>query len=63
VFGSGDRDVWARQVETELLDIFGDEYLNRHLAYAVLELVVIRLLPELAEKGVEQLTRERMGDL
>jgi len=62
VFGSGDPDVWAREVETELLDVFGDEYLNRHLAYAILELVVVRVLPELAEKGVEELMKERIGE-
>lgn len=61
-FGSGDPDLWASAVEGEMLDVFGDEYLNRHLAYAILELVVVRVLPELAEKGVKELMRERMGE-
>ena len=63
VFGSGDRDVWIWEVERELLDVWGDAYLNKHLAYSILELVVVRVLPEVGEKGVEELMRERIGDV
>lgn len=62
LFGSGEREVWVGQVEGEL-GIFGDAYLNRHLAYRILELVVVRVLPEVGEKGVEELMRERIGDM
>lgn len=44
------------------LDAWGDEYLNRHLGYAILELVVVRVLPELGERRVEELLKERLGN-
>ena len=53
-------DHWVREVEGEL-DVWGDAYLNKHLGYAVLELVVVRVLPELGERRVEELLRERLG--
>jgi len=53
--------VWAREVEREVLDVWGDAYLNRHLAYAIVELVVVRVVPEMGEKGVEALMGERVG--
>ncbi len=49
-----------REVE-EVLDVFGDEYCNRHFMYGVVELVLVRLMPELAEKGVMELCEERLG--
>lgn len=45
------------------MDVWGDEYLNRHVAYMALELVVVRVLPELGEKSVSELLRERIGDV
>lgn len=44
-----------------LLDVVGDEYCNKHLMYSVLELVFVRLMPELSEKGVMELWEERLG--
>lgn len=44
-----------------LLDVVGDEYCNKHLMYSVLELVLVRLMPELSEKGVVELWEERLG--
>ena len=44
------------------LDAWADEYLNKHLGYAVLELIVIRVLPELGEQRVEELLKERLGN-
>ncbi|TAQ87754.1 hypothetical protein B7494_g3924 [Chlorociboria aeruginascens] len=43
----------------EILNIFHDKYCNKHLLYGVVELIVVRLIPELAEKGVEELLEER----
>lgn len=48
------------QIE-ELLMVFGDEYCNKHLAYGLLELLLVRLMPELSEKGVVELWDERLG--
>lgn len=53
-------DERVRQLE-ELLDVFGDAYCNRHLMYAVVELLVVRLIPEMGEKGVRDLLAERLG--
>ena len=50
----------VREVE-DALDIFSDNYCNKHLLYGVVELIIVRLLPELAEKGVEELLAERLG--
>ncbi|KAH6610714.1 hypothetical protein Trco_000734 [Trichoderma cornu-damae] len=44
-----------------LLDVVGDEYCNKHLMYSVLELVLVRLMPELSDKGVVELWEERLG--
>lgn len=49
-----------REIEKEL-EVWEDGYLNRHVAYAVLELVVVRLLPEMGEKGVGELMEARLG--
>ena len=48
------------QIE-ELLMVVSDEYCNKHLLYGVLELVLVRLMPELSEKGVKDLWDERLG--
>lgn len=37
-----------KEVEGEL-DIWGDGYLNKHFLYKAIELVVVRVLPEMAE--------------
>ena len=50
----------VREVE-EVLNTFGDSYCNKHLLYGVVELIVVRLIPELAEKGVEELLEERLS--
>lgn len=50
------------EIETEL-DIWSDAYLNRHLAYQILELVVVRVLPEIGEKGINELMEARGIDI
>ncbi|KHN99549.1 PXA domain protein [Metarhizium album ARSEF 1941] len=44
-----------------LLNVLGDDYCNKHLMYSVLELILVRLMPELCENGVDDLLRERLG--
>ncbi len=51
-----------REVEGEL-DAWGDRYLNRHLGYRMLELVIVRVVPEVGVKSVSDLLRERIGDV
>lgn len=44
-----------------LLMVLSDEYCNKHLMYSILELILVRLMPELSEKGVVELWDERLG--
>ncbi|KAF6842864.1 pxa domain-containing protein [Colletotrichum musicola] len=49
------------EVEQGILDVFSDEYCNRHLVYGILELILVRLMPELTEKTVAELLEERLS--
>lgn len=44
-----------------LLMVIGDDYCNKHLMYSVLELILVRLMPELSEQGVVDLWDDRLG--
>ena len=44
-----------------LLDVFGDSYMNRHLVFGIIELVLVRLCPEVGQKTTSQLIDERLG--
>ena len=46
-------------IETDILDLFADEYCNKHLVYGIIETVLVRLLPELAERSVRDLFEDR----
>jgi radical SAM superfamily enzyme YgiQ (UPF0313 family) len=48
------------EIERGILDVFSDAYCNKHLVYGMLELILVRLLPELTEKGVLELWAERI---
>ncbi|ROW12055.1 hypothetical protein VMCG_00763 [Cytospora schulzeri] len=48
------------EIETDMLDVFSDAYCNKHLMYGALELILVRIMPELAEKGVVELWEERL---
>lgn len=49
------------EIETGILDVFGDVYMNKHLMYSIIELVLARLMPELSERGVAELLDERLS--
>ncbi|KAF2757830.1 hypothetical protein EJ05DRAFT_492916 [Pseudovirgaria hyperparasitica] len=54
------------QVEAEvedLLDVLGDKYCNKTLMFSLIELVIVRLLPEIADKGIVSLMEERLGEM
>jgi hypothetical protein len=51
-------DEMLRQVE-DILDVFGDVYCNKHLVYNILELIIVRLVPELRESTPSELLSER----
>jgi hypothetical protein len=61
VYLGHDEEEKVKGVE-EILDVFGDSYANKHLLYAVLDLLVVRLLPEIGEDGfsVEALLRDKL---
>ncbi|KAI5868020.1 PXA domain-containing protein [Durotheca rogersii] len=59
--GDEDDDRILSQIETGILDVFSDPYCNKHLVYGILELVLVRLMPELTEKGVIELWEERVS--
>lgn len=57
-FASADADEQHHQVE-EMLSCLDDNYLNKHLIYQIIELVILRLIPELGSQGVQELLEER----
>lgn len=61
-YATGDDDTIVEEIIEDLLDPLDDVYLNKHLVYAVLELILIRLIPELAEQPVSDLLAERGVD-
>ena len=64
MFGMGSveegREKRVKEVE-EFLNVFDDNYCNKHLMYGIVELILVRLVPELSERGVEDLRDERLG--
>jgi len=60
IYFGPEKDRRGQEVE-EVLNAFGDSYCNKHLLYGVVELIIVRLIPELAEKGVEELLEERLN--
>lgn len=46
-------------IEEELLDLFADEYCNKHLIYSIIETVLSKILPELTERSVLDLMEDR----
>ncbi|TEA16719.1 PXA domain protein 1 [Colletotrichum sidae] len=59
--GVEDQQQMLSDIEEGILDLFSDEYCNKHLIYGMLELVLVRLFPELAEKGTAELLQERLN--
>ncbi|KAI7341314.1 hypothetical protein KC315_g202 [Hortaea werneckii] len=47
-FATKDKETMRRDVE-DRLDLFADPYVNKHLLVAALDLIVVRLFPELAD--------------
>lgn len=46
-------------IENDFLDLFADEYCNKHLVFAIIETVLARILPEMAERSVGDLLEDR----
>jgi hypothetical protein len=58
-FATHDQQQMAEEVEQDILDCFGNHEMNKHLIYAILELVILRLVPEMAEKTPTDLLADR----
>jgi hypothetical protein len=56
------RDAQLAHVE-EVLSCLDDAYLNKHLIFQIIELIIVRLVPELGEQGVRELMDERSVDV
>ncbi|RMJ21863.1 hypothetical protein PHISP_07272 [Aspergillus sp. HF37] len=50
---------YLETIESDILALFADEYCNKHLVFAIIELVLVRLLPELRERSVGELLEDR----
>ncbi|KAE8451216.1 hypothetical protein EG329_004380 [Mollisiaceae sp. DMI_Dod_QoI] len=50
----------VKEVE-EALNVFDDAYCNKHFLYGFVELIIVRLMPEITEKGVADLLEERLS--
>ena len=51
-FATKDEDLMRQDVETTL-DLFADPYINKHLIVSAVELLVVRLFPELGDDVTE----------
>ncbi|MCJ1432207.1 hypothetical protein MMC27_001563 [Xylographa pallens] len=61
--GDGDegRQIMLAEIEA-VLDVFGDSYMNKHLVFGIVELCVVRLMPEVGERSVRELMEARLGE-
>lgn len=61
-FAAADQDRQLAEVE-DILDCLQDSYLNKHLIFQIVELIILRLVPELGAQGVRDLMEERSVDV
>jgi hypothetical protein len=57
--GADDEDEEMIAQLEDILDVFGNTYMNKHLVYNILELVVVRLVPEVEGSTPGELLCER----
>ena len=55
------REEMIMEIES-VLDVFGDSYCNKHLVFGIIELCIVRLIPEIGENGVADLLDARLGE-
>lgn len=58
-FATDRREAMIDRIQQDVLDVFGDVYMNKHLVYGIIDLVVLRLVPELEHSTVSELLAER----
>lgn len=49
----------ASAIESNILDLFADEYCNKHLVYSIIETVLAKLMPELSDRSIAELMDDR----
>ncbi|KAL4815220.1 PXA domain-containing protein [Aspergillus spinulosporus] len=49
----------ASAIESNILDLFADEYCNKHLVYSIIETVLAKLMPELSDRSIAELMEDR----
>ena len=60
-FASRDPEEWRAEVE-DILDCISNKAMNKHLIYGIIELVLVRLIPELGKKTPRELLIDRIGE-
>jgi hypothetical protein len=58
--GDMDREYHIQEIEN-ILDVFSDSYMNKHLSFGIVEAVLGKLVPEMMERGAGELLGERLG--
>ena len=61
-YATNDNETIVDEVVEDILDPLDDTYLNKHLMYAILELILVKLIPELGEQPISELLAERGVD-
>lgn len=61
-FAAADLDQQLAEVK-ETLSCLDDSYLNKHLIFQIVELIILRLVPELEAQGPRELMEERSVDV
>ncbi|KAL3461525.1 PXA domain-containing protein [Aspergillus heterothallicus] len=57
--GSVEESLLLSTIENDILDLFADEYCNKHLIYTIVETVLAKLLPELSDRSIAELMEDR----
>ncbi|KAL2871116.1 PXA domain-containing protein [Aspergillus lucknowensis] len=57
--GDAEEMLLLSAIENDILDLFADEYCNKHLIYSIIESVLARLLPELSDRSIGELMEDR----
>ncbi|KAL2822524.1 PXA domain-containing protein [Aspergillus granulosus] len=57
--GDVEESLLLSAIENDILDLFADEYSNKHLIYSIIETVLAKLLPELSDRSIAELMEDR----
>jgi hypothetical protein len=57
--GGVEESLLLSAIENDILDLFADEYCNKHLIYSIIETVLAKLLPELSDRSIAELMEDR----